>query len=1103
MGKSITKKSTQQDFFIRDSLKKENECWSSTLFHDVFIRNDMNKYFKEFDLTYDNKGYERFLTQLNNIVRSLGNVKISGEDNTVEKVIIPVMSALGWVETDPLNPTINKNYGLKLNIKNEHGEKGELDFYITEDFHDQIYIEEAKKKNGEAFLRAREKAIFNVEAKAWGELQAFKVGKEFKLVDKSLEQTRGSALTPPQQACKYMQMMGFEFTILTDGNTWQLLNQTETLENPKRVYEFDFGKIKGFINQLFDDEESSAVSWEFIEDQARYFYYMFSKNSLYSKGKTTPVGEMLKESSKYAKDIQEDLKIKFLDSMNIACNALGRGLKKDGYNLTDESTQNLIRGTGENLLFTLLFIKSLEARNILNTNIPDYENPYSLKYVINSIDPSISKIDPDAGDDYIEAKLKRDVFTKDHGFKREFSFEGFELYDRILNLIDIVEKGKFGFSIDEFTKSIFSQNEKKILKKYKISNRDMFHIFFNFGFAERKGKTLITEKYAQIPYDYFAPRELGSIYESFLDFQLAYAEKPTFFNTKKKQWQDIDGNINTFCKRNNISPEKVIPSKSLYFRPDNKDRLMSGSYYTPDPIVRKIVEKTMGKKCDKASSTEILNFTVCDPAMGSAHFLVDSLIYLTNRYREKLIDEQCLNESYSVSINKVLKKCIFGADLNPRAVKLAKFSLWLSTDSIGISLKPLDEQLTVCNSLTLKNMLKEGWKNTRDKFSFIVGNPPWGAKSFSPEDLKSDVFSGVDIKNINTFDLFTRLSLSLTSNDGSIGFLIPRNFIRKWQYSSLRQSVLPNITAVLDTGKFPGVIQEACAIILDRGRANSAIDFDDSLKNGKMGNWTIEKKLITEPYFLYNPYLDKDLESVSKRLQDGDRLDHYFHITRGISCSKAGLFSKCKCGRLTNPPKKKNKHGKFEKKCSACNSIITKSTPTINLIENKKKNKDYLPIITGPDIAPGSINLNKWILSGVDEINYKDTVFTDEEKIFVKRNSHKIVASIANKDYLATETVYILSPKSKIDFKKVVDFLNSNVTRFIFEYNFNMGGELTNSITNENLSSITIPRLILNSKNVSIEKALKLNKNECDKINNFLKNHQSEDIKDDDNQEAA
>ena len=151
--------------------------------------------------------------------------------------------------------------------------------------------------------------------------------------------------------------------------------------------------------------------------------------------------------------------------------------------------------------------------------------------------------------------------------------------------------------------------------------------------------------------------------------------------------------------------QKVAYRESeVYLLTDKGERKATGSYYTPDYIVRYIVENSLAPLCEGKSVDEILSLKVLDPATGSGHFLVGVVDYLA----EELIthpDAALMTETASEETElaywrrRVVESCVYGVDLNPMAVELAKLSLWLHTVAKGEPLSFLDHHIRCGNSL--------------------------------------------------------------------------------------------------------------------------------------------------------------------------------------------------------------------------------------------------------------------------------------------------------------------------------------------------------------------------------------------------------------------
>jgi len=166
------------------------------------------------------------------------------------------------------------------------------------------------------------------------------------------------------------------------------------------------------------------------------------------------------------------------------------------------------------------------------------------------------------------------------------------------------------------------------------------------------------------------------------------------------------------------------------------DRRETGTHYTPKSLTESIVETTLepvayvgpaeGKPREEwllKSSTELLELKICDPAMGSGAFLVQVCRWLSERLVEAWGKEtgqgkfitvdgvalesagsaepmpDSLDERLLIARRLVAEKCLYGVDLNPLAVELAKLSIWLITLAKGRPFGFLDHNLRSGDSL--------------------------------------------------------------------------------------------------------------------------------------------------------------------------------------------------------------------------------------------------------------------------------------------------------------------------------------------------------------------------------------------------------------------
>lgn len=159
-----------------------------------------------------------------------------------------------------------------------------------------------------------------------------------------------------------------------------------------------------------------------------------------------------------------------------------------------------------------------------------------------------------------------------------------------------------------------------------------------------------------------------------------------------------------------ISPltPRPIPKNGFYLQPTD-ERRRSGSHYTPRELTEPIVRTTLRPLIEDLGATptpeQILSLKICDPAMGSGAFLVETCRQLAEvlvqswdvhgKPRELLPDDDPL----LFAQRQVAQCCLYGVDKNPLAVDLGKLSLWLATLAKNHSFTFLDHAFRHGDSL--------------------------------------------------------------------------------------------------------------------------------------------------------------------------------------------------------------------------------------------------------------------------------------------------------------------------------------------------------------------------------------------------------------------
>jgi hypothetical protein len=268
----------------------------------------------------------------------------------------------------------------------------------------------------------------------------------------------------------------------------------------------------------------------------------------------------------------------------------------------------------------------------------------------------------------------------------------------------------------------------------------------------------------RISYRTLAVEQIGSVYEAIMGFELHVASgpsiaikpakkhgAPTTINLeallktapdKRLKWftdetdQKLTGKAVDLLKAaasindlmnalerkiaSSVTPG-IVAKNAMIFQPSD-ERRRSGSHYTPSSLTGPIVEAALAPVLkqlgDNPTPAQILNLKVCDPAMGSGAFLVETCRQLGGALSRAW---HAHNESINLPLDEdeelhaqrqVAQRCLYGVDKNPMATDLAKLSLWLATLAKDHPFTFLDHSLRVGDSLvglTRKQIAAFNW----------------------------------------------------------------------------------------------------------------------------------------------------------------------------------------------------------------------------------------------------------------------------------------------------------------------------------------------------------------------------------------------------------
>jgi hypothetical protein len=484
---------------------------------------------------------------------------------------------------------------------------------------------------------------------------------------------------------KELKKAGLRWGILTNGRSWRIYYTKE-----KAVFE-NFFQID--LAQVIENRDKL---------EAALFVLFFNFQSFLLDGKNNcPLDSSKNESEDATRAIEEHLESKMEDILGKICVGF---IESEGKKTYSENERRIIFNNSIYLLYRLLFVLYAEARGFLPVNNPQYK------------EKSVMRL--------METVRKNKV----EGLQDQ---QGRILWNTLSELFNWINQGNRALGIPPYNGGLFDDEEKPYLANHLINDAYLSDALFNLGFKEESSGII------QINYNDLSIRHLGGLYEGILEYQLFIAPERMVRRKQENVYKFIPVRSAGKIVRNDL----VIEAGNVYFSQSGEERKQSGSYYTPEYIVRYIVENSLEQSLSRNSdglrlliekfiiahnnavndaerksiekfidsqivsflTNKILSVRVLDPAMGSGHFLVNVAYYLTNYIVESLHSTEWTNESIDTNPlwwrRQVVEKCLFGVDLNELATELSKLSLWLITADNKKPLTFLDHHLRTGNSL--------------------------------------------------------------------------------------------------------------------------------------------------------------------------------------------------------------------------------------------------------------------------------------------------------------------------------------------------------------------------------------------------------------------
>lgn len=439
------------------------------------------------------------------------------------------------------------------------------------------------------------------------------------------------------------------------------------------------------------------------DEQAAYLTLLFSADALKPGG---TVHRLLEDSKRFAVDLAKGLRERIYQSVvpKLARGVVGaRNLKTPSAGDLDLTYRMALT-----VLFRLLFVAYAEDQDLLPYR---HHEPYrrrSLKQKAQELAEharALTPVSPGTGH-----------------------------WDEVVRIWTAIDQGEQELRIPAYNGGLFTRDPVvspagAVLTKIKLPNE----IF------EPALKDLLLVNLAPVDFRSLSVREFGTIYEGLLESELSVADQDLALDSKGS-YVPLKGKA-----------VREVAKGEIYLHDRSGARKSSGSYFTKSFAVEHLLDRALIpalddhlariSALDEAGAAEaFFDFRVADIAMGSGHFLVAAvdciekaftnylakpeakgaagvrgeLQRLKDAARASLGDmaEQMTFEDSKLLRRQIARRCIYGVDLNPLSVELARLSIWIHTFVPGLPLSVLDHNLVNGNALVGVGTIAE----IRDKF---------------------------------------------------------------------------------------------------------------------------------------------------------------------------------------------------------------------------------------------------------------------------------------------------------------------------------------------------------------------------------------------------
>ncbi len=608
---------------------------------------------------------------------------------------------------------------------------------------------------------------------------------------------------PHFQLLRYLSNLKLDFGFLTNSRIWRFYDNSK-LSSQKVFYEIN-------LEMIIESNDTQGFN---------YFYHIFHANN-FTKPNTeskNTITDILNKNNQAKIAIEDDLQslIYGINGKDSLFEQIGSCIyaKNPNVKLEDIYQSSLY------FIFRLLFIAYFEDKfdSILQSH-SSFKKHISLYALLEKL------------------KSQQDDLAQ--------SYVGIDELERIFR---IYNEGNPNLDMPIFNGGLFDEANAPLLKAPKIFNDEtliyILDSLFNYQSTDTQN-TLFRRDYRTL-----SVAHLGTIYEGLLSYFFAIAEEEIFYlvyapKKGKGKLASIEGYFDSYdyakiAKDSTIHRQATYKKGQIYLKNTSNSRKSTASFYTPDSITKFLVQSALK---DKLNDNNILHFKILDNACGSGHFLVEALNQITQIIQEDFESFPALKSVYEQEKQAVqnnicafikgyeadesdilkrllLKRVIFGVDLNPFSIELTKLSLWIDSFIFGTPLSFLEHHIKCGNALigTSIKEFKDYYHTLQAKMSKQKGKKSGQSLliyNFLNEfQILSEVFEKLDsIKDTTEADIKESKRLykdeiapTLEKLNLYLNMLNSRNFMNTQElklFYALTQS--DNIEKLADTKEYEGL----------------------------------------------------------------------------------------------------------------------------------------------------------------------------------------------------------------------------------------------------------------------------------------------------------